>query len=216
MRQLTKGSLLALLGGLFVLSSMAVAQTGVRPIRPPGSEGGEEMSSQDREILAWANAMASEITQVVERWISSRELAEERLFSRLYYPVPKTDPPKYTTDYDSLADRDLSPIQEKYLNKSDTISYAITTDLNGYVPTHNKKYSMPATGNLAVDLINNRSKRLFGDRTGGMASHSEALYLIQQYKRDSGELMADLSVPISIKGHHWGCVRIGYRRIERP
>jgi methyl-accepting chemotaxis protein len=214
MRQRTKGILLALLGGLSVLSSIAIAQPSVRPTKGP--EGGEELTSQDREILAWANAMAGEITQTMERWISSREVTEERLFSHLYYPVPKTDPPKYTTDYDALAERDLPPIQEKYLNKADTISYAVTSDLNGYVPTHNKKYSMPSTGNRAVDLVNNRSKRLFGDRTGGAAAHSEAPYLLQQYKRDTGELMADLSLPINIKGHHWGCVRIGYRKIERP
>jgi hypothetical protein len=26
--------------------------------------------------------------------------------------------------------------------------------------------------------------------------------------------MADLSVPITIQGKHWGAIRIGYRRVE--
>lgn len=208
----TIGSSIAVFG-LLAGPTAAIAETSARSIR--GFEGGEELTSQDREVLAWANAMASEISQIMERWISSRETTEERLFSHLYYPVLRTDPPKYTTDYDALADRDLSPVQEKYLNKSDTIIYAVTSDINGYVPSHNKKYAMPATGNRAVDLVNNRTKRLFGDKTGAAAAHNEGPFLLQQYKRDTGEAMADLSVPINIKGHHWGCVRFGYRKIER-
>jgi methyl-accepting chemotaxis protein len=202
------------ISGLLLSSSVALSQPTAKPSKL--SADSDELTSQDREVLAWANAMSSEITQTLERWINSHESTEQKLFSRLYYPIPKTDPIKYTTDYDSLADRDLSPIQEKYLNKSDVINYAVTADVNGYVPSHNKKYSMPLTGNKAVDLLNSRSKRLFGDRTGSMAARNEAPYLLQQYKRDTGELMGDLSVPIIVKGRHWGCVRIGYRRLEKP
>ncbi len=179
------------------------------------ARGAEELSSQDREILEWANGAAVEIAQTMERWVTSQEITDERLFSRLYYPVPKTEPPKYNTDYDTLADRDVSPIQEKYLGKSEVLSYFVLSDINGYVPSHNKRYALPLTGNRAVDLLNNRTKRLFGDSTGGAAARSEAPYLLQIYKRDTGELMADLSVPVKIKGRHWGCVRVGYRRIDR-
>jgi methyl-accepting chemotaxis protein len=41
-----------------------------------------------------------------------------------------------------------------------------------------------------------------------------APFLIQNYQRDTGETMADLSVPVVIQGKHWGAVRIGYRRME--
>jgi hypothetical protein len=90
------------------------------------------------------------------------------------------------------------------------------TDLNGYLPTHNQRYSLPLTGNLAFDLVNNRTKRIFGDRTGIAAARNEAPYLLQRYRRDTGELMADLSVPVRVRGKHWGCVRIGYRQVEKP
>ena len=213
MRQWTIASLLVLLGGLTVFSSTAFAQS-ARPSRGNVADG-EEFTSQDKEALEWANSFASEISQVLDRWIASRELTEEKLFARLYYPIPKSDPPKYTSDYDGLADRDFAAIQEKYLAKAATLIYAVTSDVNGYIPTHNQKFSMPATGNRAVDLLNNRTKRLFGDKTGTAAAHSEAPYLLQQYKRDTGELVVDLSVPISVKGRHWGCVRIGYRRVDK-
>jgi methyl-accepting chemotaxis protein len=44
--------------------------------------------------------------------------------------------------------------------------YAISIDRNGYVPTHNRKFSQPLTGNEKVDFVNNRSKRLFDDPVG--------------------------------------------------
>lgn len=33
---------------------------------------------------------------------------------------------------------------------------------------------------------------------------------MQTYKRDTGEVMHDLSVPIRVNGRHWGGFRIGY------
>jgi methyl-accepting chemotaxis protein len=35
--------------------------------------------------------------------------------------------------------------------------------------------------------------------------------LLQTYKRDTGEIMHDISVPIFIAGKHWGGFRMGYK-----
>jgi methyl-accepting chemotaxis protein len=35
--------------------------------------------------------------------------------------------------------------------------------------------------------------------------------LIQTYKRDTGEIIHDLSVPIYVGGQQWGGFRIGYK-----
>ena len=35
--------------------------------------------------------------------------------------------------------------------------------------------------------------------------------LLQTYRRDTGEIMHDISVPIQVNGRHWGGFRIGYR-----
>ena len=176
----------------------------------------EALSTQDREVLSWANQLAADVSQTLEKWVATRAISEEKLFGRLYYPIARTDPPKYTTEYSDLSDRDLPPLQEAVVKKSGSIVFAVVTDINGYLPTHNQRYSQPLTGNRAFDLVNNRTKRIFGDRTGIAAARNEAPYLLQRYKRDTGELMADLSVPIKLHGKHWGCVRIGYRQVERP
>jgi len=92
------------------------------------------------------------------------------------------------------------------------VQYAIAVDRKGYAPTHNNKFNQPLSGNYDRDLIQNRSKRIFSDRTGSRCgSHTETM-LLQTYKRDTGEIMHDLSVPVYIDGRHWGGFRIGFKR----
>ena len=49
------------------------------------------------------------------------------------------------------------------------------------------------------------------DRTGIRCGSHEQAVLLQTYTRDTGELMHDLSVPIMLKGRHWGGLRLGYK-----
>jgi methyl-accepting chemotaxis protein len=174
----------------------------------------ESLMPQEREMLSLGQDFARRCVETMEAWVASKEAAEERLFAFLYFPVPKTDPPKFTTDWDRLADRDIQQIEEGVLSRAGTISFAVLVDKNGYLPTHNLRYSLPLTGNLASDLVNNRTKRIFNDKTGIAAARSQAPFLIQRYQRDTGETMVDLSVPVVIRGTHWGAVRIGYRLVE--
>ncbi|VFT16223.1 putative chemotaxis transducer [Pseudomonas aeruginosa] len=82
--------------------------------------------------------------------------------------------------------------------------FAIACTPEGYVPTHNRAFAHPPSGDPQTDALRSRSKRLFNDRTGiRCGSHQQPL-LLQTYTRDTGELMHDLSVPIFIHGKHWG------------
>jgi methyl-accepting chemotaxis protein len=198
---------------------LAPAPAHAQTVKVGGVTPVEALTSQEREMLALGNEFARRVTDTMEKWVAAKEVTPERLFSFLYYPVPNTDPPKFATDYDRLSDREgqggLVDIQEQIYNRSpNVIVYTVTVDRNGYLPTHNKRYSMPLTGNLASDLVNNRTKRIFNDKTGLAAAQNPAPFLIQNYQRDTGETMADLSVPIVVHGKHWGAVRIGYRRVE--
>ncbi len=175
----------------------------------------ESLTSQEREMLVLAIDFSKRCSEALDRWIAGKETSEEKLFGALYYPVVKTDPPKFTTEWDRLSDRDVLPIEEAVLAKSPVIIYAVLVDKYGYLPTHNQRYSQPLTGNLASDLVNNRTKRIFNDRTGFAAARNKAPFFIQRYQRDTGETMADLSVPVLLHGGHWGAVRIGYRVVER-
>ena len=203
-------ALLALLAVLAPAAARAQAQStkigGITPV--------ESLTSQEREMLALATEFARRSTDTLERWLAAKEVTPERLFSFLYYPVASTDPPKFTTDYDTLSDRDILAVEESILSRSSTLIYTVMVDKNGYLPTHNQRYSQPLTGNLASDLVNNRTKRIFNDKTGLAAAQNTAPFLIQNYQRDTGETMADISIPLVVLGKHWGAVRIGYRRVE--
>ena len=86
----------------------------------------------------------------------------------------------------------------------------VTTQLG-----HNLKFSRPLTGQYEVDLANNRTKRIFSDRTGSRCGSNRDPFLLQTYKRDTGEVMHDISAPIFVFGRHWGGFRIGYRTAEQ-
>jgi hypothetical protein len=174
----------------------------------------DSLALQEREMLALATDLSKKCAATLERWITNKEITEEKLFSFLYYPILNTDPPKYATDYDRLSDRDILPVEEAVLAKAPMILFTVLVDKNGYLPTHNTKYSQPLTGNRAVDLVNNRTKMMFIDRTGIAAARSQAPFLFQRYARDTGEVLIDLSVPVIVRGSHWGAVRIGYRQID--
>lgn len=195
------------------LPTASFAQTA--PARPAdAAPATDTLTAQEREVLAIADQLASETSQILEQWVLSQAITEDRLLSRLYYPIPKTDPLKWTTPYDALADRDLPGPEDRALARSLLFQYAILTDLNGYVPAHNTRFAQPLTGNRAQDYTNNRSKRLLPDPASFIAGHSEARFLIQRTHNEAGDLVYDMSVPVYVRGKHWGCVRIGYRRTE--
>jgi methyl-accepting chemotaxis protein len=88
----------------------------------------------------------------------------------------------------------------------------VAVDANGYLPSHNSKYSRPLTDNPDYNAKHNRAKRMFNDRTGLAAARNTQPYLLQKYSRDTGEELLDLSVPVMMQGKHWGAIRIGYTK----
>lgn len=98
----------------------------------------------------------------------------------------------------------LRQIEDSYL-KDKVIVYAVAVDNNGYLPTHNAIFSVSGGG-----INTDRTKRIFDDPVGLVASQNKETYLLQEYKRDTGETMWDISVPIYVNGRHWGAFRIGF------
>ena len=199
---------------LLVVAALTAALPARVLAQPAPSAPTDALTALDREVLTAAEALAAEATQLIEQWIAAHEILEDRLFARLYFPIGKTRPQKYTTPYDALADRDLVGPEDRTLGRTDTRIYAIVTDSNGYVPAHNTRFARPLSGDTEADYLNNRTKRLLGDLTSLTAARSEAHYLLQRARLETGEPIYDLSVPVTVRGKHWGCVRIGYRRGE--
>jgi methyl-accepting chemotaxis protein len=170
-----------------------------------------EVETAHDAVRAIAEKAAHDIGRLFSAAIAGGKISADALFDRRYTPIPQTDPPKHNSRFDAFTDQVLPPIQEAILQHAPYLSYAGAVDDNGYFPTHNVKYSQPLTGDYATDLVNNRTKRIFTDRTGKRCGSNTKPVLLQTYKRDTGEVMHDLSVPIYVNGRHWGGFRIGYR-----
>ena len=158
-----------------------------------------------------ARQASADVAALFEKAVRDGQMAGDKLFDRQYLPIPGTNPPKHKTGFDEFTDRTLPPIQEPILSSHPEIIYAIAVDNNGYCPTHNKKFSLPLSGNYEKDLIGNRTKRIFDDRTGKRCGSNTQNMLLQTYKRDTGEVMHDICVPILVNGKHWGGFRMGYK-----
>ncbi len=154
---------------------------------------------------------ASRIAAQFEADVQQNRISLDDLFDRSYTLIPNTSPSKYHSRFDGYTDQVLPAIQEALLPRHEGLVFAIACTPQGYVPTHNKAFSQALTGDAQVDAVQNRTKRKFDDRTGiRCGSHQQAV-LLQTYTRDTGELMHDLSVPIMVRGRHWGGLRLGYK-----
>jgi methyl-accepting chemotaxis protein len=165
-------------------------------------------------MKGYADELRNLTLALLEQALSDGKITMGQLFDRKYVPVPKTSPQKFTTSFDSFFDKEVSPLQEQILARESRMFFAICSDDHGYVPCHNRRYTKPLTGDLEIDKMNNRTKRIFDDRTGLRASGNHEEYLLQTYIRDTGEIMNDISTPIVLRGRHWGAVRIGYQCLE--
>jgi methyl-accepting chemotaxis protein len=157
---------------------------------------------------------AHRIGQHFEKAVDEGRLSLEDLFDQNYVPVPGSNPQQVTTRFVGFTDRALPEVQEAMLAFSDKIAFCAAVDRNGYLPTHNVKYSRPQGADPVWNAANCRNRRIFDDRTGLAAGRNTRRFLLQTYRRDMGGgryvLMKDLSAPITVFGRHWGGLRVGY------
>ena len=169
------------------------------------------MQTLHSRMFQVARQAADAVQRAFEQAIHDGEISAQDLLSLDHSPIPGTNPLKYSSKFDAFTDRVLPAIQEDVLSQDPTLVFAICTNKRGYVPTHNDKFAKAPTGIYEQDLVNSRSKRIFSDRTGSRCGAHTKKVLLQTYKRDTGEIMHDLSVPIYLQGTHWGGFRMGYK-----
>lgn len=148
------------------------------------------------------------IERILEDAINHGKLSMEDVFDTNFKPIPNTNPQKYTTRYDSYTDQTFPTIVDTIMKENSNTLYSVAMHKSGYISTHNAR--APLTGNYEKDLFGNRSKRIFTDRGVRGANHEKPV-LLQTYRREDGVVMHDISMPIYVKGRHWGGYRIGYK-----
>jgi methyl-accepting chemotaxis protein len=170
---------------------------------------------EDARIIELARQTATEIGARFAQAVSAGRISEAALFDQAYTAVPHSNPAQVTTRFTQFTDTVLPPLQEPLLESDPRIIFCAAVDRNGYLPTHNRKFSQPQGKDPEWNAANCRNRRIFNDRVGLRAGKSTAPFVLQIYRRDMGggafALMKDLSAPIYVNGRHWGGFRIGYK-----
>jgi methyl-accepting chemotaxis protein len=176
------------------------------------ADGGAAMA--DAPFIDKVIAVAAEISGVFERAVADGAIPLADLFDAQYQPIRNSNPQQFMTRHVAFTDRVLPPIQEAVLDFADKIVFCAAVDRNGFLPTHNLKFSKPQGRDPVWNAANCRNRRIFNDRTGLGAARNRHRFLLQTYRRDMGggvfKLMKDISAPIMVQGRHWGGVRIAY------
>ncbi|MGL6156621.1 MAG: methyl-accepting chemotaxis protein, partial [Ralstonia mannitolilytica] len=191
---------------------LGASETLIRLTASTGVKGG------DTPFIEAVQAAARKIGVLFESALARGDISEADLFDRAYQPVPNTDPPQYLTRFTALTDRALPAVQEPLLALDPRVVFCAAVDNNGYLPTHNLKFSQPQGSDPAWNAANSRNRRLFTDRTGLGAARNTEAFLLQTYRRDMGNgtfvMMKDVSAPIYVRGRHWGGFRMGYKVVS--
>ena len=157
---------------------------------------------------------AARLSQALEQAVAERRISMADLFDEKYVPVPGSNPAQVMTRFVALTDELFPPVQEELLAFDPKVIFCAAVDRNGFLPTHNLKFSQPQGADPVWNAANARNRRIFNDRTGLAADRNERRFLLQTYRRDMGGgqrvLMKDLSAPIIVQGRHWGGLRLAY------
>ncbi len=169
----------------------------------------------DSPFIEAVTRAAVQVSEAFQSGVQLGHLSIEDLFDCDYVPVQGTNPQQVMTRFVAFTDRVLPSIQEPLLGLSDKVVFCAAVDRNGFLPTHNRKFSQTQrVGQEEWNAAHSRNRRIFADRVGLAAGKSRRPFLLQAYRRDMGRgqkvLMKDVSAPIYVQGRHWGGLRLAY------
>lgn len=131
------------------------------------------------------------------------------IFDKSYIPFGKNKPQKYRVSWGEEYSRRCQTLLEEALRSIPNCAYAVGVNTDGYLSSHNLKFSKPLTGDDAIDIVGNRCNRKFENPGELRAAKNTKAVLLRTYRRDTGEVLCDIAMPIEIEGRLWGNVRIG-------
>jgi methyl-accepting chemotaxis protein len=153
---------------------------------------------------------AESVSRIMEEALDNSALSLTDVFDVQYKEIPGTNPPKYHTRYDAYLDKAILKLQDEFLEDA-SVLYAVSIDINGYLPTHNTRYQQPLTGDEIKDLSGNRTKRIYRDDAAARAAVNRNKGFVQTYEDEVGQIIVEVSSPIFVKGRHWGGFRMGLK-----
>jgi methyl-accepting chemotaxis protein len=173
----------------------------------------DNVYTPDTPYLEAIRAIAAEVAAAFEGAVERGELSLEDLFSDRYTEIPNTNPQQFMSRYTEVADRVLTPIQERALKQLPNVQFCRCIDRNCYVATHNLYCSKPQGADPKWNDANSRNRRFFKHRAMLVAARSQKAVQLQTMRRELGGkfvMMKTAGAPVWIRGRHWGAASIAY------
>jgi len=169
--------------------------------------------ASDQRYIDYVKGLACKVSDLFEEALANNKISESNLFDTAYKPIPGSDPIQHLTEFTALTDALLPSLQDEALNFDKNVIFCAAVDRNGYLPTHNRKFSHQQGNDPVWNAANCRNRRMFNDRVGLKAGSNSEPFLLQVYRRDMGggdfQMMKDISAPVLVNNRHWGGLRLG-------
>jgi methyl-accepting chemotaxis protein len=143
-------------------------------------------ATDDASMIEIVQSRANRIAEAFADALTTGTHHEADLFRHPLRPHHRQRPANRSDAVHALTDRLLPPIQEPVLDLDPRIVFCAAVDRNGYLPTHNRKFSHPQSADPVWNAAHCRNRRIFDDRVGLKAGRSTAPFLLQVYRRDMG------------------------------
>jgi len=171
-------------------------------------------ATQDCRFIDEVQSRAAEITCQIENGISNGNISVTDLFSKNYTPVNGSNPAQFMTSFTHFTDKIFPEVQEAALELDKSVVFCAAINRDGYISTHNNKFSKPQGNDPVWNMANCRNRCIFNDKVGLKAGNNKEPFLLQVYRRDMGGgefiTMKDVSSPIFINNKLWGGLRLAY------
>jgi len=153
-----------------------------------------KLTEVDRTIESFLIATARELQEKLAADVAGGRIKTEDLFDEKYLSDDGIKHRNSATEYFSSV---ILPKLKEWSSANRRIIYVVVMDRKGFMPTHVKP---ERAGVIMKDTVSQR-----GAQSAGIIG--------QAFRRPieaGGELVVDISYPITIMKKHWGCLRIGY------
>ncbi|MBL4600006.1 MAG: methyl-accepting chemotaxis protein [Rhizobiaceae bacterium] len=174
------------------------------------------IETSDTVLIEKIQHNAQAISGIFDHAVDNGIISVEALLDTDYRPIPGSNPPQFETAFSSFTDEVLPQFLEEALDYSELVAFSAAVNCDGYLPTHNRKFShLQRPDDVDWNTANCRNRCIFNDRVGLAAGRSNEPFLVQTYRRDMGSgnfvLMKDISAPIFVKSRLWGGLRLGVK-----
>ena len=173
-------------------------------------------ATEDRKFVDLAISGRDEMVEIVEKALADGDLTKEALFDRQYVEIADSNPTRYDNKFNAFADAHIRPLLDKYLSM-DAVIACVTSNIDGYLPTHVSERSLEPNGDPEHDDKYCRNRRkLLDDLTKRAIEEKDRPYSVSVYryvKTKDGKSAAgkQVFVPLYFDGEYWGNFEILYR-----